>query len=169
MNRNYSDLEYLNEERREYYERADRSEQKAQGNKGEEIARRMLEKMGYTVTPSSADEDATDHVDLHAHKTLDIDVKYKKDFWLELTNHWGRPGWVFTGADYIIQLFTPDSAWKKSYFIDRKKLVQYINTHRGLFIDQYCTFYDRSKLWKVYPKRIPEMIAQGCIKELPTI
>ena len=30
-------------------------------------------------------------------------------------------------------------------------------------------FINKSKLWKVFPKRIPEMIAQGCIKELPTI
>lgn len=167
--RDYNELKYSSKEREEYYMRVDESKEKAQGNTGEAIAQKILEKMGYQVYSSSADEDASQHIDLHACKILDIDVKYKKDFWLELTNNWGNAGWVFTGADYIMQLFTPDSTWKKGYFIDRKKLVEYINDHRGLFIDKYCTIYGKSKLWKVYPKRIPEMIAQGCIKELPTI
>ena len=167
--RDYNELKYSSKEREEYYTKMNESENKIKGDLGEKIAKEILEKLGYTVYLSSAQEDATRHIDLHAYKILNIDIKYKKDFWLELTNQWGNAGWVYTGADYIIQLFTPDSYWKTGYFIDRKKLIEYINTHKGLFIDKYCMFINKSKLWKVFPKRIPEMIAQGCIKELPTI
>ena len=106
--RNYNELKYSSKEREEYYTKMNESENKIKGDLGEKIAKEILERLGYTAYLSSAQEDATQHIDLHAYKILNIDVKYKKDFWLELTNQWGNAGWVYTGADYIIQLFTPD-------------------------------------------------------------
>ena len=40
-----------------------------------------------------------------------FDVKYKKKFYIELINNWGNKGWIYTGADYIFQMFQQGGSW----------------------------------------------------------
>lgn len=160
MRRDYTTLVYTNEERKRHYEYVNSSTYKHQGDIGEQLAEQWFLNNNYEVRRSTPTEDAYKHVDLWVHKigTPDVwrsvDVKYKRDFWLELKNNWGNKGWLYTGAEYIFQIFT-DS--KKGYLFKRNDMVNWVEQRPGLFKNDYCTYIGKAKLWKVYDVRIKNM------------
>ena len=86
--------------------------------------------------------------------------KYKKKFYIELVNNWSKPGWIYTGADYIFQIFQPGSSCDENYgyVYKREDMVNFINRNKPLFSDKYCKkFPDSSKLWEVYKTRLKDM------------
>jgi len=95
-----------------------------------------------------------------------VDVKCKKSFSVELTNSHGDPGWIFNGADIIMQTFygsdTEDA--NKAYIYHRRDMVDYINNHPALFQRKYCkSLSDGSVLFMLYKKTIEKMPFIKCV------
>ena len=132
---------------------------KDKGDRGEGRIYQLLKDKGYNVRPSTAEEDVK-HVDLIDLDTgATIDVKNKYSFALELVNYNGNLGWLFTGADYIIQCFERNKYWSDNvYMYKRSDMVNYYNTHRGLFKNEFCERGPgRSIIWNLGKKRLAEM------------
>ena len=159
----YSKLIWYSSERQVYYEQVNISKEKQVGNTGEEIAKQWFKNNGYTVKESTSYDDSSNHTDLFVMingEWKTVDVKYKKKFYIELVNNWSKPGWIFTGADYIFQIFQPGSSWDENYgyIYKREDMVNFINRNKPLFSDKYCkNFPDNSKLWEVYKTRLKDM------------
>jgi hypothetical protein len=164
MNRDYGKLHFYTEERRNHYEEVNKSSQKQIGDNGESIAKQWFIDNGYEVRDSSASQDAHKHIDFYIKENgvwKSVDVKYKKNFYIELTNNWGKPGWIYTGADYIFQMFQQGGKWKwnidEAYLYKREDMIKYMRNNFPLFIDKFCTKFGKSKLWEVFPIRIKDM------------
>lgn len=159
----YSTLIWCSYERQSYYEQVNTSKEKQIGDSGEEIAKQWFINNGYTIKESSPYNDSKYHVDFYVMidgKWKSVDIKYKKKFYIELTNNWNNAGWIYTGADYIFQIFQPGSSWDENYgyIYKREDMVNFINRNKPLFSDKYCKkFPDSSKLWEVYKTRIKDM------------
>ena len=164
MNRDYGKLHIYTEERRKYYEEMNKSSRKQIGDNGESIAKQWFIDNGYEVKDSSASQDAHKHIDFYIKENgvwKSVDVKYKKNFYIELINNWGKQGWIYTGADYIFQLFQKGGKWNwnidEAYLYKREDMIKYMKNNFPLFIDKFCTKFGKSKLWEVFPVRIKDM------------
>lgn len=160
---NYNNLHWYSKERQSHYELVNSSKEKQIGDSGEEIAKQWFKKNGYFIKESTPYNDSKHHADFYI-KVGDVwksvDVKYKKDFYIELVNRWGNLGWIFTGADYIFQIFQSGSSWDENYgyIYKREDMVSFINRNKSLFSDKYCTkLPDGTKLWEVFKTRIKDM------------
>lgn len=160
----YDNLKWFSRERKNYYKRVNNSIEKRIGDDGEMIAKQWFIDNGYEVRDSSASQDAHKHIDFYIKENGEwksVDVKYKKNFYIELTNNWGKPGWIYTGADYIFQLFQKGGKWKwnidEAYLYKREDMIKYMKNNFPLFIDKFCTKFEKSKLWEVFPIRIKDM------------
>lgn len=159
----YSKLIWYSSERQVYYEQVNTSKEKQVGNTGEEIAKQWFKNHGYVVRKSNPYNDSINHADFYVlidGRWKSVDVKYKKRFYIELINNWNKRGWVYTGADYIFQIFQSGSSWDTNYgyIYKREDMVDFINRNKPLFSDKYCKkFPDNSKLWEVYKSRIKDM------------
>ena len=164
MSRNYNGLTWYSEERRVHYAKVNASPEKQLGNIGEEIAKKWFRDHGYAIRDTNASDDSSKHVDFYVlinNSWRSVDVKYTKDFYIQLQNEWGKKGWIYTGADYIFQIFSDQSSWdtKTGYFYNRQTMVDFINSNKPLFADKWCkVFTDNRKLWKVYPSRIEKSL-----------
>ncbi len=156
--RDYGDNHFGTQEQREYYKSMDKSPRKKLGDKTELKILELLKNKGYNVRISSPEEDSLKHADLVLADGSTIDIKCKKHFTLELINQWGHEGWLFTGADIIVQCFHDSEYWGDDiYYYDRADMVKYYNEHRWIFGDKYCKFKDKAKLWDLGKKRLAEM------------
>lgn len=147
-------------EREAHYKAANQSATKQRGDLAENFILGILIAKGYKVRRSTAEEDVNLHADLVLEDGRTIDVKNKTKFYLEIKNQWGNKGWLFTGADYIIQTFHDSKYWKSDeiYVYDRREMLKYYQTHRGIFAPQYCEkMKDGSILWALGKKRLATM------------
>jgi hypothetical protein len=159
---NYNNLQWYSKERQSHYESVNSSKEKQIGDTGEEIAKAWFVNNGYEVRDSSPNLDASHHADFYIKENgmwKSVDVKYKKKFYIELTNNWGNNGWIYTGADYIFQMFQQGSSWDTStaYLYKREHMVRFIQDNMMLFSDRFCTKFGNCKLWEVFPIRIKDM------------
>lgn len=132
---------------------------KAQGDRGEARIKNILLQKGYHFRESTTTEDLY-HKDFILDDGKTIDVKNKSQgFFLELKNYNGNPGWLFTGADYIIQCFENSKYWGDAvYMYKRKDMVDYYNKHKGLFCEEYCKRGPgKSLIWNLGKQRLSEM------------
>jgi hypothetical protein len=162
MNRDYGKLHFYTEERRNHYEEVNKSPQKQIGDNGESIAKQWFIDNGYEVKDSTSNQDASHHADFYIKENgvwKSVDVKYKKKFYIELINNWSKQGWIYTGADYIFQMFQQGSSWdtNTAYLYKREDMIKYMRNNFSLFIDKFCTKFGKSKLWEVFPIRIKDM------------
>jgi hypothetical protein len=159
---NYNNLKWYSKERQSHYELVNSSKEKQIGDTGEELAKEWFVNNGYKVRDSSAEGDSKNHADFYIMVDgvwKSIDVKYKKKFYIELINNWGNTGWIYTGADYIFQMFQKGSSWdtNTAYLYKREYMVRFMQDNMILFSDRFCTKYGKSKLWEVFPIRIKDM------------
>ena len=161
---NYNNLKWYSKERQSHYELVNSSKEKQIGDTGEEIAKEWFIDNGYEVRDSNAEEDSKNHVDFYIKENgawKSVNVKYKKNFYIELINNWGNKGWIYTGADYIFQLFQKGGKWKwnidEAYLYKREHMVRFMQDNMILFSDKFCTKFGKSKLWEVFPIRIKDM------------
>lgn len=159
---NYNNLEWYSKERQSHYKSVNSSKEKQLGNKGEEIAKNWFIENGYEVKDSTPYSDAKYHADFFVKidgEWKSVDVKYKKKFYIELINNWGNKGWIYTGTDYIFQLFQPGSNWNihEAFLYKREDMVDFIQNNKALLDDRFCTKYGKCKLWEIFPIRIKDM------------
>lgn len=155
MNRDYSEYQKdMSPEQRKRYNRW-----KDKGDRGEDRAFQLLKAKGYNVRPSTVEEDLkhADFINIDTGET--IDVKNKYCFALELENYNGNPGWLFTGADWIIQCFENSSYWGNDvYMYKRSDMFHYYMTRQGLFRREFCKRGPgKSIIWILGKKRLAEM------------
>lgn len=154
MNRDYSNIRYSSEEQRERY-----NHWKDKGDRGEDRIYQLLKNKGYDIRPSIVIEDLkhADFIINHTNET--IDVKNKNSFILELVNYNGYPGWLFTGADYIVQCFENSPYWRDDvYMYKRLDMFHYYMNHQGLFKREFCNRGPgKSVIWNLGKKRLAEM------------
>ena len=156
--RDYEGL--CSEDRAAYYRAANQSVAKRIGDIAENFILKVLASKGYNVRKSTAEEDVRLHADLILDDSVTIDVKNKTKFYLELQNRWGGKGWLFTGADYIIQMFHDSNYWSQDeiYIYDRREMVKYYQKNSPIFQMKYCErMRDGSILWALGKKRLETM------------
>lgn len=168
MERDYKDLKWFSEERKQHYAQVNASEEKKQGDKGEKIGKQFLLSLGYEVKDSSAVADAQKHTDLYfrfpkSEIWHSLDVKYKKNFVLEIVNNWGKRGWLFTGAEYILQISQKDD---DIYLYKREDMVNYYKDHPDLFSQDYCAKFGKATLWYADYARIAEWMRLKLLTKL---
>ena len=162
MMKDYNNLEWYSQERKEHYARINTSKEKQIGDEGESIAKNWFIANGYKVKESSPNQDASHHADFYIMvdgEWKSVDVKYKKKFYIELINKWGNYGWIYKGADYIFQMFQQGGYWdtNTAYLYKREHMVRFMQDNIALFSDRFCTKSGKCKLWEVYPIRIKYM------------
>jgi len=160
--RDYSDIHYSSEERRKHYEEVNNSASKKLGDRAEQKVLEYYKRQGIEARLATSFEDAHEHADIILNESTNrttVDVKCKKEFVLELKNYWGNQGWIYTGADIIVQTFHDSSYWGDDVYVyKREDMVRYINTHKGLFQEKYCDHSDgKGLIWKLGKMRLSEM------------
>ena len=163
MMKDYNNLKWYSQERKEHYTQVNNSKEKEIGDIGEKIAKNWFIANGYKVKDSSPNQDASHHADFYimiGGEWKSVDIKYKKKFYIELINNLGNKGWIYTGADYIFQMFQPSSIWETNtaFLYKREHMVKFMQDNMILFSDRFCTKYGKCKLWEVFPIRIKDMI-----------
>ena len=131
---------------------------KERGDRGEKRIYKLLTEKGYALRESTTIEDLS-HKDFILEDGRTIDVKNKYSFALELTNYNGNKGWLFTGADVIIQCFENSKYWGDDvYMYNRKDMLKYYYSHPGLFKEEFCNRGPgKSVIWNLGKKRLSEM------------